>query len=256
VEERVELMRLAFLISLLLMTSSLLFILAWRSLATKVHIIFVNYATASHKSLQNMNSEWARAWGAHEVRSFSPELLDTDFIDRNRTTITQQRGGGYWIWKPHIIRKTMEDDQKRGSSVKFVVYCDSSSCVDFSTYDLSMMMTGKDIAAFELHQTEKLWVKGDLVAELSPGNNDLESPQLAATFICFRDSDFSRSFLKQWERLVQVPQLVTDVPSIAENSSDFKEHRHDQAIFSLLCKKYPERVYKIPLHKLRHHQFG
>ena len=32
--------------------------------------------------------------------------------------------------------------------------------------------------------------------------------------------------------------LIDDTPSLLENTVDFREHRHDQSIYSLLLKKY------------------
>jgi hypothetical protein len=38
-------------------------------------------------------------------------------------------------------------------------------------------------------------------------------------------------------RLCTKKYLVTDDPSLRDNYSDFQEHRHDQALFSLLVYK-------------------
>lgn len=228
----------------------------WFPKTNMPYIYYINYATGSHKALQEKNTRHALDWGANSVVALTPCDLDKQFALKNKKILDFPRGGGYWIWKPHVIRKAL--DLTKDQKDVLVVYCDSASFVDIDPHDLyaTMLASGKDIAAAELEdQIEKKWVKGDLVAELKPPRHHLESPQIAATFICARNTSFTRAFFAEWERLVQLSHLVTDAPSEQPNDADFREHRHDQAIFSLLCKKNQAMVHLIPLAKLKHHWF-
>jgi len=42
--------------------------------------------------------------------------------------------------------------------------------------------------------------------------------------------------IREWSRISKIINLIDDSPSIIKNSNNFIEHRHDQSIFSLLCK--------------------
>ena len=44
--------------------------------------------------------------------------------------------------------------------------------------------------------------------------------------------------VNEWYKLACDYHILDDSPSIAKNSRHFKDHRHDQSIFSLLTKKY------------------
>ena len=59
-----------------------------------------------------------------------------------------------------------------------------------------------------------------------------------ASFIGIRKTDFTVDFFKNYLQYAQTEQLITDCPSKSKNYDGFKDHRHDQSIFSLLCKKY------------------
>ncbi len=48
----------------------------------------------------------------------------------------------------------------------------------------------------------------------------------------------TRSIIDFWYNIGCNYHMIDDSPSIKENYNNFIEHRHDQAIFSLLLKKY------------------
>ena len=48
----------------------------------------------------------------------------------------------------------------------------------------------------------------------------------------------TRNFVKEWYNIACNYHLLNNSPSKNKNLNCFKEHRHDQSIFSLLSKKY------------------
>lgn len=60
--------------------------------------------------------------------------------------------------------------------------------------------------------------------------------QVLAGIWALRRSPRTAALLAQWFALAQDAQLITDAPSIAPNPPGFSDHRHDQAIFSLLVR--------------------
>ena len=48
---------------------------------------------------------------------------------------------------------------------------------------------------------------------------------------------FTQNFLKQWLSIFEARfDLVDDTPSKLKNFKDFLHHKHDQSVFSILCK--------------------
>ena len=57
-----------------------------------------------------MNSETAIGEGLFDkVISYSDKDIDADFRHKNQKLLRVKRGGGYWIWKPYIIKKALAD---------------------------------------------------------------------------------------------------------------------------------------------------
>ena len=48
------------------------------------------------------------------------------------------------------------------------------------------------------------------------------------------------NFANEWLKYSENPNIITDLTNTQgkDNYADFIDHRHDQSIFSLLCKKY------------------
>jgi hypothetical protein len=109
------------------------------------------------------------------------------------------------------------------------------------------MIDSKGILAFSMIQKTSKWTKGDCFFEINEVNKDdwKDANQLQGTYIFFKKCEFSVSFVKRWLSLCEKENLITDQPNVnMENFNDFIDHRHDQAIFSLLC--YNKEIMNIP----------
>ena len=164
---------------------------------------------------------------------------DTDFWGQHASFIENNtRGYGYWLWKPYIIKKTMEL-MNHGD---ILLYLDCGC-------ELNIRKKDALIKFFELVKTEliigtkisieHLFNKMDLILKLDM-NNDLytNSEQHQAGAIMFYVCDKTYAIVNEWYKIGSEYHFIDDSTSISENVSNFVEHRHDQSIFSLLTKKY------------------
>ena len=88
---------------------------------------------------------------------------------------------------------------------------------------------------------ERKYSKGDLLDFFNFYNNTsvTETPQYMAGCFFIKKSKRSMSFINEWLDIFNKRfDLVDDTVSKLENLNGFLEHRHDQSVFSLLCKKY------------------
>lgn len=154
-----------------------------------------------------------------------------DFIEKNR------RGYGYWLWKPYIIKKTME--QMNDGDV--LLYLDCGCEIDIrKKQEISAFLDNvksEHIICTSTGCFEQHFNKMDLVCKF---NLTIDSSQIqsAAGAILFHVCDKTRHFIEEWYEQGCEYHNIDDTPSIAPNYSGFFEHRHDQSIFSLLLKKY------------------
>ena len=157
----------------------------------------------------------------------------SDFISKNR------RGYGYWIWKPYIIKKTME----RMKDGDILFYLDCGCEIDVRKKDIIKKYfdyVKKDkIVGFKVGFKEKMWTKMDLFIKLNMlDKKHTDSGQYGSGCIMFLVCPKTRKLVNEWYDIVCDYHLVDDSPSIKQNFNEFKENRHDQSIYSLLIKKY------------------
>lgn len=211
-------------------------------------IVAVNYANAKYRKAQKFNSKTAISKGkVDKVFSYSPKDLDADFRQKNSTILSQKRGNGYWLWKPYVILKTLRE-MREGD---YLVYLDAGAFYINNVRWLiaEMEKDEQEIMSFELPFKEKCYTKRDAFILLQCDEKKYtESNQRMATMIVLKKSEDTLNFVKEWLYYGQKGEIITDMQNQSgyENDSRFIDHRHDQSIFSLLCKKHDIKAYRDP----------
>jgi hypothetical protein len=153
------------------------------------------------------------------------------------------KGYGYWIWKPYIIRQILAQIADND----LLMYCDAGCEIDVRDKD-------KITLVFEKAKTdlivgsrvgpewgyEQMWCKKDLYYFLGFEDNDLalKTQQRQASALCILKCRQTLQLVDEWYQLACQYHFLDDTPSNLPNVANFREHRHDQAIFSLLTKKH------------------
>ena len=87
---------------------------------------------------------------------------------------------------------------------------------------------------------EYKYTKSDLLKYFNFINSKeiTDTPQFWAGSFFIKKNDFCIRFLEKWIEVFKNNfELINDSPSSKKNYSGFIENRHDQSVFSLLCKK-------------------
>ena len=208
----------------------------------------VNYSDENFQAAQKYNSKTALGIGEFDhVFECGPQSIDPIFHKRNESILTLSRGGGYWLWKPYIIRKCL--DQVNLNDI--LIYSDSGAFFKSSSKPLTELPLthNQDVIPFELELIESNWTKRD--AFVFMGCDELgfdKTRQRLASFIVIRKSEFSIHFFDQYLAYCENKNILTDLENISglPNYDGFKDHRHDQSVFSLLTKKYSLPAFRDP----------
>lgn len=188
--------------------------------AKELEIFSGVYAVDENDLMKN----FSEFWGKHR-----------DFILGNN------RGFGYWIWKSYLIMELLDNIPKDD----VIFYMDSGCQLNpramdrFNEYHEYSMEYGG--LAFRLNLPELQWTKSDtyyrVFGELS---NDTSQNQCVGGINFFKNTQKTKDLLVEWQQICSENNYhyIDDSPSIKANHQIFKEHRHDQSIFSLLVKKY------------------
>ena len=207
--------------------------------------VFLTFADRRlDKTLRRIRRE-AEAMGAFdEIRVWDERNLSPAFRARWANKLRPDiRGFGYWVWKPEIILRTL-DGMKEG---EILLYVDAgcrlikTGQARLEVYFKMAEEAPRGIVAVDtsLENADRYWCKGDLLDYFGvrdrPDLLDTPSIQDGTIFVrkCPQTMDFIRRWAAVWEEDFA---LVDDSPSHSPDLPGFREHRHDQAVFSLLAK--------------------
>lgn len=214
--------------------------------------LFITFASPSHMYYAQQLCESALSKGGFDhAKIYTIHDIDSCFVKRNNHILNNRKGAGYWLWKPYIIMKAMNENCNNGD---VLVYCDSmykfsedvSDFVDQHINKSNIQVAISTNKPNEPTYLESNWTKGDnyliMNCSFSP-----TSKQAWAGFLCFKKSTSSVEFVGSWLGYSQDERLITDSVSLYKpNHENFKENRHDQSVLSLLSNRYGLELYDFP----------
>jgi hypothetical protein len=207
----------------------------------KRKIYFLSFADRRlRKSLKRIK------WQAKEIAVFDKiycwdeRNLDRIFWEKWGNFCKTNRGFGFYIFKPQMSLQVLEE--MRDGNI--LLFCDAGCHIHkcgkrrLLQYCDILDQSESGILAFGQNEIEKIWTKGDLFDYFDVRSNlDItESTQHCGGIFLIKKCDKSVEFVKKWLTVYDDVHLVDDSPSVSPNFEGFREHRHDQSVFSILCK--------------------
>lgn len=199
---------------------------------------FITYSDQPFRKMQAWGCGNAAAVGFHRIINYTREwLIGTKFFEDNSEILNMSRGGGYWLWKPFIILETMKQMQDG----EVVFYCDSADQVKLGAKEYVFSKTTKH-GCFLVQNTwvNRQFTKMDAFvlcdADWEKYHNGL---QLEAGICAFVKNEKNIKFLEEWLFYCQNKNILTDLPNVCgkSNFKEFTDHRHDQAVLTLMAIK-------------------
>lgn len=208
----------------------------------------VSYANRKYAASQRWLVQSARRFGFDEIRAYRErDLRRTPFFRKHREVLTQPRGAGYWLWKPYFIQQVLSE----ASPNDVVVYVDSGIELIASLRPLvEICLAGRGITLFQVHEGYNIiWTKRSCMVGM-----DCDEPryhwaqQIAGGLQLYRPCPESFDLLQTWLDYCCRPQLLTDAPDPPGMKAypEFRDHRHDQSILSLLATRWELPIYRCP----------
>ena len=206
--------------------------------------IFLSYASGSFVQARDELCQSALAVGFDEARARGPEHLESVFVEENKDILSQPRGAGYWLWKPQIILQELRT-MKEGD---VLVYSDAGrySYYNFKSFPHRLANKAQE-KGFLLgptlgqHGPMSKWVKRDAFVLLEMDRPEIhELPTIQAGWSFWTPCPEAFEFLEKWLSACEDSRILTDMQNTQglPNLPDFKDHRHDMAVLSLLAYKY------------------
>ena len=172
---------------------------------------------------------------AHDMNSLSEKFRQT-----HSAILTQRKGGGYWLWKPYIILKTLVVSM---SDNDLLLYQDADAYIikDAGPFLKMIQDLEPGIVAFSTNELLKAAAKRD--AFILMGMDDervYDSRKRLGGFVLLRKNCQSLQFIMEWLAYAMDPRiLIGNTNQLGKpNHPAFRAHNHDQAVLSLLCTKW------------------
>lgn len=207
--------------------------------------ILINYADRGYKEAQKRNSASGWQFGFDKVIEYNVSSIDDEFKLKNWNILSQPRGAGYWLWKPYIILKTMKESQPND----IIFYSDSGSHFMESVRPLFDICEKENIVIFGLPHVNRTWIKMDAFYYMNLINTDAPNAgQVVGGHNLWKNIPVVRQIAEEWLHYSQDARIITDAPNTCglKNFPDFQDHRHDQAILSLIAYKHKIKLHKDP----------
>lgn len=155
-----------------------------------------------------------------------------------------KRGCGYWIWKPFIVLRHLEQladgDILVWSDCGNVLYRSRQWKKFFKRMELS------DIICRRIPSCAFLWHRKELLEAFTGKIDRTQGIKMCYDFetgqIFFKKSAFVMRFVREWRDIMFAhPEFVQDPLTDAEKSAQlptFIDNRHDQSVFTMLFYAY------------------
>ncbi len=180
------------------------------------------------------------------IFSFTNKDIKKAFKIKNKKILSNKRGDGYWLWKPYLLKKTI-DKMNFGDKV---LYCDSGAYfINNPEYLLDLCSIDNPIIIFttQCHKVIE-WTKRDCLIIMDSDKQSIhDHDQACGGYQVYCKTPESVKFIDEYLNSCENETLITDTPSIlAREYTEFKEHRHDQSILTLLAINYSIQFHRDP----------
>jgi hypothetical protein len=180
----------------------------------------------------------------------SPEDLPYNLPMMTKKVLSLPRGGGYWIWKPIIIKYQL-DLMNDGD---ILIYADSGCHINKygmnRLYEyLSYLTYDKPLLRFIMEcAPEYKYTTSAIFKYFNVENDDkiTKIGQYMATSLVILKNKLSVNMINLWYNVaIEKPLLFTDFYNNIDRHNDFIDNRHDQSIFSVITKINNDNIYTL-----------
>ena len=203
-------------------------------------IYLCNYANENFLNKQSELNEIERSVKEFDgVFSYNEDWLkETEFYKNNYFILSQQRGAGYWLWKPYIILESLKQIEY-GDAIFYIDSGDRYSSgirqelINHLEYNNECLVPGGFIN--EMYTKMDCFYYMDCLDE-----KYFKSVQLEAGTVAFKKTEKSINLLNEWIYYCKDYKVLTDSNNECGmlNKINFIDHRHDQSILTNLAIKH------------------
>jgi hypothetical protein len=212
---------------------------------TNVHL--VTYGDNAYVASRELLRQEALRFGISNIHMYGPRRLPVTFVKKHIDFFRKnRRGGGCWLWKPLIVRDVLSHI-KDGD---FLLYADAGCGINPNGQKRFIewleICDNQNNISFQMHGlAEKHWTKLSVARLMGcEAAEIMDSGQIMAGIFGLKKNKYMVELIQEWLDICSMEWTIDDSVQSVANDPEFKEHRHDQSVFSLLRKR--EKFCTIP----------
>lgn len=206
-------------------------------------VYFFSYGDSNYRNSKERIFNEAKNFGFDDVKVYGPENISKEFYDKTSPHISHSRGCGYWLWKSFFLKNTF--DKMKDNDI--CVYADAGCHVNihgkkrFQEYIDMINKNETGILSFDLGGFLEKMYTNEKAFEYFNIEKDNEyvrgSGILMATIMIMRKCDHTVKLIDEYYKIaLESPEIFSDIYNEYKRTPEFRDHRHDQSIFSILRK--------------------
>lgn len=205
---------------------------------------FISYGDDRYKDARVRIGLQARESGMFDnITIFAREDIAEDYMAELKEPLSRKRGGGYWLWKFHFIKRTLSH-MKNG---EFLVYADADFTIvpnaSLRFYDFLKLanVSRGGMLGFRSTNHEREWTSDRVFHALGLYDNEdfMDSFQVLSGLLIFQKNEQVDQLIEMDMAVIHSnPLVITDDYNVESSlrRPEFIENRHDQSIFSVSTK--------------------
>lgn len=202
--------------------------------------VYNNYVNNLLESVKKFGKEF-------KIIVFDDKDIDPAFKNTFKEIFKLPRGAGYWLWKPYIIHETL----KKIKEDDVVLYLDCKYVFIKDFYEnIKNCMENTDLFVWKNKPNERVWYmknwcKMDVILKYDMYDKVFieNAEDCWSGAIVIKKNQNTLNCIQEWLDMCSNREDVSDSPSKSKNSELFKEHRHDQALFSIVLHKHNYKLH-------------
>jgi hypothetical protein len=214
--------------------------------------VLISYANERYAKSQDILLKSSIEYGkVDKVINYNPEYIKSkSFYIKNKYILDKTRGAGCWCWKFFIILETLNTLEEGDC----VLYLDAGIEVLDNINPLIKIAqessnNGPMLFRLPGGHKNKTWTKRDcFILTYCDSEKYWNGDLVNGAISLWVKNEKNINFLKEWLRYARDPRIITDDTLMCgkPNLLEFKDHRHDQSILSLMAIKYNLEVWRSP----------
>jgi uncharacterized protein YjhX (UPF0386 family) len=207
----------------------------------KREIHFLNYADGDQTYIKDQakNSTHVKSL-VNKQYEYRRSDIDTSFYEKNKKVLDEKKGAGYRLWKPYFVHKVLDENMNRH---EILVYMHSNlyfiKNVDIENTLNILDVNNKGIIVFESPMKNIECVKQKCLSMMKMDTDEYKYKNFCGSdFILLRKNSLTLELVQEWLMYSRNYDFVCDAESTDKNYKEFKEHKGESSIFSLLVEKF------------------